>query len=168
MQIKQVSLFLLSILFIGIAILSIVTERASLISFIVAYITSSIIVLASFQNYKNMVLKRLETMESANEIEDRDTIDQLEDPYGLYDEEEPITDIKELKEQLKQERRSKKDVAKDTLSAFTPLRIVAYAIMAGGFFYLLKSGNLDLKYYVTTLIIPNLTSVIYLVFFTKN
>jgi len=168
MQLKQLSLVLISFLLIGSSIIYAVASKAELLSFIIAFATSSIVVLASFKNYKNIVLKRLETMQ-AQEADSRDTIDKLEDPYGVFDdEEEPITDIKELKEQLKKEKRGKKEVAKDSLSAFTPLRIFAYIILVVGFFYLLKSGNLDLKYYIPTLIIPNITSVIYLVFFTKN
>ena len=167
MQLKQLSLVLISFLLIGSSIIYAVASKAELLSFIIAFATSSIVVLASFKNYKNIVLKRLETMQP-QEANSRDTIDKLEDPYGVFDEEEPITDIKELKEQLKKEKRGKKEVAKDSLSAFTPLRIFAYIILVVGFFYLLKSGNLDLKYYIPTLIIPNITSVIYLVFFTKN
>jgi len=167
MQLKQLSLVLISFLLIGSSIIYAVASKAELLSFIIAFATSSIVVLASFKNYKNIVLKRLETMQP-QEANSRDTIDKLEDPYGVFDEEEPITDIKELKEQLKKEKRDKKEVAKDSLSAFTPLRIFAYIILVVGFFYLLKSGNLDLKYYIPTLIIPNITSVIYLVFFTKN
>ncbi len=168
MQLKQITLILVAILLISASLLYLLVSKEALISYIVAFITSSIVVLASFKNYKNMVLKRLETLSNVNEVENKDIIDKLEDPYGLYDEDEPIEDIKELKEELKKHKRSTKEVAKDSLSAFTPLRIFAYIILVGGFFYLLKSQNLDLKFYIPTLIAPNLISVIYLVFFVKN
>jgi len=168
MQIKQISLILLAIFLISASILYLFISKEALISYIVAFLTSSIVVLASFKNYKNMVLKRLDTLDSVNEVENKDVIDKLEDPYGLYNEDEPIEDIKTLKAELKKHKRSTKEIAKDSLSAFAPLRIFAYIILVVGFFYLLNSNSLDLKFYIPTLIVPNLISVIYFVFFAKN
>jgi len=166
---KRLILILVGILLIVSSILFLLVEKDALFSFIIAYITSSLVVLASFNTYKNMVNKRLALNDGAFEIDDRDTIDKLEDPYNLYSEQENNQEL-DLKEAIKQEkeiakknRRSIKETAKDSMTAFSFNRILAYALLVGGFFYLLNNNYLNLLYYLPTLALPNLISVIYLV-----
>jgi Flp pilus assembly protein TadB len=169
--IKQIALYLAAILLIAASILFLVVSKSALISFIVAFITSSLVVLASFKNYKSVVQKRLESLEDVNEVENKDVIDKIEDPYGLYEEEELNSDVKEAikkqKEILKRNKKNIKEVTKNSAVAFKPIRIIAYAILVGGFFYLLKSNNLNLKFYLPSLIIPNIIAVIYLLNYKK-
>jgi len=166
---KRLILILVGILLIVSSILFLLVEKDALFSFIIAYITSSLVVLASFNTYKNMVNKRLALNDGAFEIDDRDTIDKLEDPYNLYSEQENNQEL-DLKEAIKQEkeiakknRRSIKETAKDSMTAFNFNRVLAYALLVGGFFYLLNNNYLNLLYYLPTLALPNLISVIYLV-----
>ena len=169
MALKRLILILVGILLIVSSILFLLVEKDALFSFIIAYITSSLVVLASFNTYKNMVNKRLALNDGAFEIDDRDTIDKLEDPYNLYSEQENNQEL-DLKEAIKQEkeiakknRRSIKETAKDSMTAFNFNRVLAYALLVGGFFYLLNNNYLNLLYYLPTLALPNLISVIYLV-----
>ncbi len=163
----------LSLLYISIAmvvggLIYIFSTKDALYSFLVAFFTSAIVVLASFKNYKSMVEKRL-ALSSSEEFDERDTIDKIDDPYNLYgkiaeiDESKSIKDIiKEEKAELKKNRRAIKDVVKDSTMAFNYTRLVAYAILVFGFFALLKSNNLNMLYYLATLAIPNIVAVIFL------
>ena len=169
MALKRLILILSGVLLIASSLLFLVVSKDALISFVIAFISSSLVVLASFKTYQNMVNKRLALNDGAFEIDDRDTIDKLEDPYNLYDEQEssPELDLKEAikqeKEIAKKNRRSIKETAKDSVTAFSFNRIAAYAIVVGGFFYLLNNNYLNLLYYLPTLALPNIIAVIYLI-----
>ena len=169
-MIKRIALYLLAFFLIASSILFLFVSKASLLSFMIAFVTSSLVVLASFKNYKSVVQKRLESLEDIDEIENKDIIDKMEDPYGLYEQEEEI-DVKEAlkkqKELLKKNKKDIKEVTKNGAVAFKPVRIIAYALLAGGFFYLLKSNSLNLKFYLPSLIIPNIIAVIYLLNYKK-
>ena len=168
MALKRLVLTLIGVLLIASSLLFLFVSKSSLISFIVAFISSTIVVIASFKTYQNMVNKRLALNDGAYEIDNRDTIDKLEDPYNLYDEQKN-TLVQDLKEAIKQEkelakknRRSLKETAKDSATAFSFSRILAYALLVGGFFYLLNSNYLNLYYYLPTLALPNMIAVIFL------
>ena len=169
-MIKQIALYLLAFFLIASSTLFLFVSKASLLSFMVAFATSSLVVLASFKNYKSVVQKRVESLEDTDEIENRDIIDKIEDPYSLYEQEEE-TDVKEAlkkqKELLKKNKKDIKEITKNSAVAFKPIRVVAYALLVGGFFYLLKSDNLNLKFYLPSLIIPNIIAVIYLLNYKK-
>lgn len=164
----RLSLLFLSILFIVGGLLYINSSKAIFYTFVVAFSSSAIVVLASFKNYKNMVDSRVETS-SGEEFDDRDTIDKLEDPYNLYDEIEEIDEnqnikdiIKAQKAELKKNKRPVGQFLKDSARAFNYIRLIAYAILVIGFFALLKSNNLNIFTYLATLIIPNIVAVIFL------
>jgi Flp pilus assembly protein TadB len=168
-EFKRLILILVGLFLIVASILFLFVQKDALLSFVVAYVSSSLVVLASFKTYKNMVDKRLALNDGAFEIDDRDTIDKLEDPYNLYDSEQEHKEL-DIKEAIKLEkklakanRRSLKETAKDSSAAFSFNRLLAYAALVGGFFYLLNSNNLNLLYYLPTLALPNIISVIYLI-----
>jgi len=166
--IKRLILIYIGVLLIATSLLFLVLPKEDLLNIIVAFVSSSLVVLASFKNYQDMVYKRLSLQDEVAEIDNRDVIDKLEDPYNLYDEEEISQDldlketIKKEKELAKKNRRPLKEVAKDSAKAFSFIRIFAYALLVAGFFYLLNNQILNLKYYLPTLIIPNIIAVIYL------
>ena len=169
----RLSLMLLSILLIISAIVYVFATKEALFSFVVAYLSSSIVVLASFKNYKTMVEKRLK-LASSSDFSDRDTIDNIEDPYNLYDDVPQIDEnrnfkdiIQEEKAKLKEHKRPLKDTIRDSARAFSPMRLGAYAILFLGLFALVKSNNLNIFFYLATLIIPNIVAVIFLVNFKK-
>jgi len=166
--IKKLGLIYLGVLLIAASILYLFLSKEALLNIIIGFSTSALVVLASFKNYQDMVYKRLKVDNNIAELDNRDVIDKLEDPYNLYDEEEISKDldlketIKLEKELAKKNRRPLKEVAKDSAKAFSFIRILAYALFVFGFFYLLNNNILDLKYYLSVLIIPNIIAIIYL------
>lgn len=138
-------------------------------SFLVAYTTSAIVVLASFRNYQTMVLQRVENEKAVNEQSDYDLIDKIDDPYNLYEKQEPSLEQSNIKEIIKEEKRRLKEqrgsiwtLFKNSLQAFRFWRLFAYFILILGFFYLLKNKMLILSYYLGALIIPIVIVILYL------
>lgn len=157
---------------IGGGLLYIYASKSALYSFLIAFFSSALIILASFKNYKGMVLKRLENFYL---IDDRDIIDKIDDPYNLYDQMQEIDENKSLKDIILKEKRELrknspplKEVLKNSAIAFNYIRVGAYLILVAGFFILLKSSNLNLFAYLITLAIPNIIAVIYLLNFAKG
>ena len=175
----RLTLLYISTLLIGSGVIFILTSKSALYSFIVAFVSSSIIVLASFKNYKTMVDKRVVSA-SGEEFDDRDTIDKIEDPYNLYDEAEnddlqenkvdkSFKDIiKEEKQRLKEQKRPLKQSITDSARAFNYIRLIAYSILVAGFFALLKSKNLNMAFYLATLILPNIIAIVFLMNFNSG
>jgi len=133
--------------------------EAWLINSQVAFISSSLIMLASMHSYKSMVSNAL----NAGAVTDdgRDTLDKLEDPYDLYDEQEIIEEEKTLVEVVKEERANLKkgrrsiwQTTKDAKASFSFYRLTAYAILVLGFFYLNTNQILELIPYLSFLAIP--------------
>ena len=142
------------------------SREEELYSFAIGYISSSLVLLASFRNYAKAVQARLEAG-VVDISDDRDTIDRLEDPYGLYEEENGNDDeekdireiIKKEKALMKRKRRSLIRVLADASPALSILRLGAYLLLIGGFFYLNKTGRLDILHYLISLFIPVLLTV---------
>jgi len=167
-------LLYISALLIGAGLIFIFASKSALYSFVVAFLTSSIVVLASFKNYKNMVDKRLVDA-SGEEFDDRDELDKIEDPYNLYDEMQANDEdksfkdiIKEEKQRLKEQKRPLKQSIADSARAFNYIRLIAYAILVAGFFMLLKSKNLNMAFYLATLILPNIIAIVFLMNFNSG
>ena len=144
-----------------------------LYSFVIGFITSSIILLGSFKSYKNIVQARVDTFDN-NEFDDRDVIDKLDDPYALYEDKDisqnlDIKDIiKKEKQILKKSKRGLKNIIKDSALAFNPIRLFAYFIFILGFFYLLKSSNLSIISYILAIGLANIITISYLIYFYRN
>ena len=140
------------------------SREEELYSFAIGYISSSLVLLASFRNYAKAVQARLEAG-VVDISDDRDTIDRLEDPYGLYEEEndDEEKDIREIikkeKALMKRKRRPLIRVLADASPALSILRLGAYLLLIGGFFYLNKTGRLDILHYLISLFIPVLLTV---------
>jgi len=125
----------------------------------VAYLSSSLIMLASMKSYKNMVAKALDA--GAVTDDGRDTLDKLEDPYDLYGESEESNEEKTLQEVVKEERANLKknrrsiwETTKDAKASFSFYRLTAYSFLVLGFFYLNGKHILELTPYLTFLAIP--------------
>lgn len=126
----------------------------------VAFISSSLVMFASMLSYRAMVERGLNAGVAIDN--ERDTLDKLEDPYDLYDEErQPLNDEKSLKEvvleerqKLKKSRRSVWQTTKDAKASFSLYRLSAYIILILGFFYLNANQLLELWPYLTFLSLP--------------
>jgi hypothetical protein len=127
----------------------------------IGFITSSLVMFGSALSYKSMVQSRL----NAGAIPDtsRDTVDQLEDPFDLYD--EPIVEseeevktlqevVKEERANLKKHRRSFWETTKDAKASFSFYRLGAYLLLIMGFFYLNNNHVLDIAGYLFSMFIP--------------
>ena len=148
------------LLYLWLALLLCVTLLAYLISdygaalnLLVAYLSSSAVLGASLYAYGAHIKRRLaQEGEVALDLE-RDLIDKIEDPHGLYEEQEH-TSLKALKKAYKAQRRSTREALKESRATLSLLRLGAYLLTALGFFYLLKHHLLDLKVYLPALGLP--------------
>ena len=136
-------------------------ERTWLINTQIGFITSSLVMFGSILSYRSMVYARLNV--GAISDDERDTLDKLEDPYDLYDEEKVKNDedktlvevVKEERENLKKNRRSFLETTKDSKAAFSFYRLGAYMLLIFGFFYLNNNKILDIPSYLFSLFIPS-------------
>jgi len=146
-----------------------IDNKSALYSFFMSYFSVIGVVQASFATYKNVVKSRLlnNNTHKLSEGALSDTIDSIEDPFSLYEEDLEV-DKKDLKEILKEEKKrlrksiSFKETFKNSLSSFNYKR-VSYIFLIGGFIWLKKSGYLDLKVYLMTIPIPILFIIAYLI-----
>lgn len=121
-------------------------------SFLVAMLSSMLIVTGSLYSYRNMIQSRVEN----SEIDDfKDVIDEMDDPYDLYEEEREseITDIKQV---IKEEKaRQKSNIIENTTknaSAMVSLyRLLPYAFLILGFIGLENSRSLEILPYLVGL-----------------
>ena len=140
------------------------------VSALTAYITASLVTLASMNSYRKMVESRLES--GMIPEEDRDELDKIEDPHRLYEDDEMNNSdaseiLKEEKTKLKQSRRGVKETVKDSIPALSPLKIISYIILALGFVLLKNSDILVLYAYLISLSIPMII-IIYLLINEKR
>jgi len=129
----------------------------------IGFITSSLVMIASIISYRNMVKNRLDAGVVVS-VDNRDTIEKIEDPYDLYSEKEdnkPISEIvKEEKAKLKKNHRSIWQVTKDSKPALSFYRLGAYTLLILGFFYLNNTHKLDITSYLFALSIPPIIVII--------
>ena len=123
----------------------------------VAFLSSLFVILGSSFAYKKMINNQVD---SKMVEEKRDLLDEIEDPYELYDD-EPINDAPveelDLKEIVKEERAkiktfsidSMKHGARGSVSAF---RVVPYIFLVLGFIALKNNELLDIAVYLPSLL----------------
>lgn len=116
----------------------------------VAFIASLLITIASFLAYRRNIQNRLSNLEESKQAgdlssEDRDKIDEIDDPYDLYTEYKEIPEdeltASKIKEILKEEKsKVKKNSIKNTIfsaGGFVSIyRIIGYTLLVFGFFAL--------------------------------
>jgi hypothetical protein len=115
----------------------------------VAFFGSLFVTLASYFSYQRNIKNRLSNFDSSNEkkiLDDRDKVDEIDDPFDLYSEDvEPIAEEDLTSEKIKeiiQEEKSKvkKNSLKNTFfsaSGFISIyRIFGYGFLIFGFFAL--------------------------------
>ncbi len=136
----------------------------------IAFISSSLVMLGSMQSYKSMVKQRLVGANSVSAHDERDTLDKLEDPYDLFDddkkekEEKTLAEVvKEERANLKKSRRSIVQTTKDAKASFSFYRLGAYGVLILGFFYLNSNHFLKLIPYLSFLILPTIIIIFMLI-----
>ncbi|QDF28644.1 hypothetical protein [Halarcobacter anaerophilus] len=112
----------------------------------VAFLGSLFVTLASFFSYKRNVQNRLSNLDLSKQLKDeRDKIDEIDDPFDLYSENEEIPEeeltAQKIKEIIKEEKtKVKRDSFKNAVfsaGGFVSIyRILGYATLVLGFFAL--------------------------------
>lgn len=113
----------------------------------IAFISSLLITVASFISYKKNIQNRLSNFDYSkiSKDEDRDKIDEIDDPYDLYTEYEEIPENELTAEKIKEiidgeKSKVKRNSVKNTIfsaSGFLSIyRIFGYIILIFGFFVL--------------------------------
>jgi hypothetical protein len=118
----------------------------------VAFFSAMFVVVGTFFGYYRNINSKVQTL--SEDINQRDTIDNIEDPYDLYDEEFKINDkqdftTEEVKEIIDEEKsKMKANSFKNTLNSLSSFasvyRIIGYVLLVAGFFYLRNNGLLDI------------------------
>lgn len=137
---------------------SLIISYTFFINFQVAYLSSFFIILGSAYAYKKMVKIQSE-IESIDEK--RELIDEIEDPYELYDE-TPINnasaDELDLKAIVKEEKKkikilNIKDIKKGSRAGFSLFRLLPYLFLILGFIALKNNEVLDISVYLPSLLV---------------
>jgi len=124
----------------------------------VAFLSSYFVIVGSMYAYKKMVKNQID----ANVInEDRDLLDQIEDPHELYDDvdiNEAPADELDLKEIVKEERAKIKTFNKDSIKhgargSVSLFRLVPYLFLVLGFIALKNNELLSIGVYLPSLAI---------------
>ncbi|WP_072681868.1 hypothetical protein [Arcobacter sp. LA11] len=113
----------------------------------VAFIGSLSVTIASFLSYRKNINNRISNLDTSKNMmtEDRDKIDEIDDPYDLYTEYEEIPEEELTPEKIKEiidheKKNVKKNSFKNTLfsaGGFVSIyRVIGYAFLIFGFFAL--------------------------------
>lgn len=132
----------------------------------VAFISSLIVSIATFLSYQRNVNKRLQTDSSGiDTLNDRDKVDEIDDPFDLYSEDEPIMEEKELsaseikaiikEEKSKVKQNTFKNLYKSGFSFMSLYRFAGYIILIIGFFYLVNNKLFEpIAYLIGLFVVP--------------
>ena len=168
---SNTSIKLLKVLFIVDILLIIISslffDTKVLLNLQIGFISSSLVMFASFLAYKRMINTRVEhhiiTLD-----ENKDVIDKLEDPYDLYsddentEEENVVELVKKERKRLKESGRSLVETLKDTKATLSVYRLGAYVLLILGFLYLDRHEVLNISAYILALGLPPIIIVIML------
>ena len=139
----------------------------------VGYWTSALVMGASMLSYARMVQGRL-AAGMIPDTDDRDVIDRLDDPHDLYSDDLPMEEetevspatpaeikaaIKEEKQRRKGQKRSPLAALQDSKPFMSIYRLVSYALLIFGFFYLNGNHLLQPLPYLIGLGIPTVVIV---------
>jgi len=121
-------------------------------NFSVAMLTSMAIVMGSLYSYRNMIQSRVADAEAGDS---KDIIDEMDDPYDLYEEEreQEITDIKAMIKEEKARQKSNiiQNTAKNASAMVSIYRLLPYAFLVLGFIALNNNHTLQVLPYLVGL-----------------
>ena len=130
----------------------------------IGFFSSSLIIFASMRSYRNMIEKRVANQTVLDELES-DPLDKIDDPHGLYDDEETtqkqevsqeefVEIVNEERSKQKAKRRTPIEVVRDSKAFLSIYRLGAYGVLILGFFYLDRHQYLDIPAYFFSLSLP--------------
>lgn len=132
----------------------------------IAFVSSLLISIATFFSYQRSVQTRLANasldIDTAN---DRDKMDEIDDPFDLYSEDEPLGEEKELtateiktiiqEEKKKVKQDSLKNTVKNAGTFVSLYRLSGYAILVVGFFFLVNHNMfVPIAYMIGLFVVP--------------
>ena len=146
-KIKKTLLFIV-ILHVPIALL-LVISNAVFASFEIAMLSGAMITMGSLYAYKNMIHAKVGDVDIEAH---KDSIDMLEDPYDLYDDERDM-EIADVKEMIKAEKELQKqaileNTVKNGSAWISVYRLIPYAFFALGFIALENNHMMHLLSYL--------------------
>ncbi len=126
---------LIDLLFIS---YSFFASRYFLLNSQLAFISSLFIVLGSFWGYKRVVQKRID-------ITGRDSIDEIEDRFELYEETKPCDKspreiLEEEKARIKSKRAGLRHFVMGAGGFFSPFRLAGYGVLVVSILVLIRKG----------------------------
>ena len=145
------------LLFEAIIFVTLFFGKAVFINAQVAFLSSFFVIAASGYAHKKMIKGRIKNGIYAD---DRDTLDKIDDPHGLFDEEQindaPSEEL-DLKQIVKEEKKKIKpfsfaNVKHGAKWSFSLYRLGAYLFLFLGFIALKNNHLLDVKIYLVALL----------------
>jgi hypothetical protein len=154
-----ISLFIADGIFLA---LSVYIGKGWILNSQIAFLSSSLVMLASMLSHARMVRARIETGEKL--LEDRDLVDRIDDPHDLYAKDKPVEvsknekslkeTIREEKQKIKAAKRSPLEALRDSKASMSFYRLGAYALLIFGFVYLNNNHLLHPLPYLLGLGVP--------------
>lgn len=146
-KIKKTALFIV-LLHVPIALLLVISE-AVFASFEIAMLSGAMITMGSLYAYRNMIHAKVGEVEVSDH---KDSIDVLDDPYDLYDDERDL-EIADVKAVIKDQKQlQKKAILENTVKNGSALisiyRVIPYVFFALGFIALQNNHMLHLLAYL--------------------
>ncbi len=124
----------------------------------IAFLSSFFIIAGSAYAYKKMVKKQIEL---ENIDEKKDILDEIEDPYELYEDIEvdnrPIDEL-DIKAIVKEEKKkikilNIKEIKKGSRAGVSLFRLIPYLFLVLGFIALKNNALLDISIYLPSLLV---------------
>ncbi|MDD5156996.1 hypothetical protein [Sulfurimonas sp.] len=123
----------------------------------ISFLSSFFIILGSSIAYKKMIITQVL---AENIDEKRDILDEIEDPYELFNDEKQEESLveKDFKDVIKDEREkikilNIKDIKKGSKAGFSPFRLVPYLFLILGFIALKNNELLNIAVYLPSLLL---------------
>lgn len=135
-------------LFEGVVILALLYSYTAFVNAQTAVFAAALIMIGSMYSYAKFVHSRLDGGEV---IASSDTIDTIEDPHDIYDDDQsqPAADvIKEEKQRLKAQRNTLGAVKTGAPAMVSLFRIIPYLFLVVGFIALKNNQMLDLRFFL--------------------
>jgi hypothetical protein len=136
-------------------------ERLWLINSQIAFVSSSLVLFASLVSYKKMVEQRVAL---GDDGVSGDVIESMDEKYDFDDDKDknPEELLKEVKAEMKQDKRGVLEILKDSKTSLSLYRLLAYGVLILGFLYLNNNHLLHISSYLSSLAIPIIIFVIIL------
>ncbi|MDD5405689.1 MAG: hypothetical protein PHE73_01965 [Sulfurovaceae bacterium] len=152
---------------IGIIIFCILAgKRAWFINTQIGFFSSLAVVVASFYSYRKMVEQSIANgaVISSND----ELLEKIEDPHGLYDEEESQEAILEETVEEDDKKITTLEALKKSKAFISFYRLGAYLLLALGFLYLHSANILHVPSYLFSIMLPPAIIAIMLFWQSKN